>query len=50
MTTTITFTDLGNGTTEVVTRQTNVPPAYLDPAARAGFETSIRRFEEHVAD
>jgi hypothetical protein len=44
MVTTISFTDLGNGQTEVVTHQTNVPSHY----ARAGFETSLRRFEEYV--
>ena len=49
MTTTITFTDLGDGNTEVVTHQGNVPPSYLDPAARSGFETSLRRFGEYVA-
>jgi uncharacterized protein YndB with AHSA1/START domain len=49
MTTTITFTDLGDDTTEVVTHQTNVPPGFLNPAARAGFETSLRRFDEYVA-
>ncbi len=32
MTTTITFTDLGGGRTEVVTHQTNLPEAYLQPA------------------
>lgn len=50
MTTTITFTDVGDGRTEVITHQTNVPASYLDPAVRAGFETSLRRFEEYVAD
>jgi len=45
MVTTISFTDLGDGQTEVVTHQTNVPSQY----ARAGFETSLRRFEEYVA-
>jgi uncharacterized protein YndB with AHSA1/START domain len=49
MTTTITFTDLGGGQTEVVTHQTNVPQAYSGPEARRGFETSLRRFEEYVA-
>jgi uncharacterized protein YndB with AHSA1/START domain len=49
MTTTITFTDLGGGRTEVVTHQTNVPQAYSSPAARRGFETSLHRFEEYVA-
>jgi uncharacterized protein YndB with AHSA1/START domain len=49
MTTTITFTDLGGGQTEVVTHQTNVPQAYSSPEARKGFETSLRRFDEYVA-
>ena len=50
MTTTITFTDLGDEQTEVVTHQTNVPPAMADPDARRGFETSLRRFADYVAD
>jgi uncharacterized protein YndB with AHSA1/START domain len=49
MTTTITLTNLGDGRTEVVTHQTNVPARYLDPAARTGFETSLRRFGDYVA-
>jgi uncharacterized protein YndB with AHSA1/START domain len=49
MTTTITFTELGAGRTEVVTHQTNVPQLYASPEARKGFETSLRRFEEYVA-
>jgi len=49
MTTTITFTDLGDGHTEVTTHQTNVPAAVADPRARKGFETSLRRFDEYVA-
>ena len=48
MVTTITFTDLGDGRTEVVTHQTNVPAAFESPAARRGFETSLRRFDEYV--
>jgi uncharacterized protein YndB with AHSA1/START domain len=48
MVTTITFTDLGDGRTEVVTHQTNVPDAYAGPEARKGFETSLRRFGEYV--
>jgi uncharacterized protein YndB with AHSA1/START domain len=48
MTTTITFTDLGEGRTEVITHQTNVPQAYSSPEARRGFETSLRRFDEYV--
>jgi uncharacterized protein YndB with AHSA1/START domain len=49
MVTTITFTDLGDGQTEVVTHQTNVPSLQANPQARAGFETSLRRFDEYVA-
>jgi uncharacterized protein YndB with AHSA1/START domain len=49
MTTTITFTELGDGATEVVTHQTNVPAAYASPQARSGFETSLGRFDTYVA-
>ncbi len=49
MTTTITFTDLGDGRTEVVTHQANVPAAYTGPQARQGFESSLRRFDDYVA-
>ena len=49
MTTTITLTDLGDGQTEVVTHQTNVPPLWADPNARQGFETSLRRFADYVS-
>ncbi|MGO8960402.1 MAG: SRPBCC family protein [Streptosporangiaceae bacterium] len=49
MTTTITFTELPGGRTEVITHQTNVPPGFAGPQARAGFETSLRRFDEYVA-
>lgn len=48
MTTTITLTDLGNGQTEVVTHQTNVPSPMAGPDARRGFETSLRRFADYV--
>lgn len=48
MTTTVTFTDLGDGRTEVVTHQTNVPAAMADPDARRGFETSLRRFADYA--
>ncbi|HXW47655.1 MAG TPA: SRPBCC domain-containing protein [Streptosporangiaceae bacterium] len=49
MVTTITFTDLGDGLTEVVTHQASVPDAFGSPEARSGFETSLRRFDEYVA-
>jgi uncharacterized protein YndB with AHSA1/START domain len=49
MRTTITFVDLGDGRTEVVTHQTNVPAAYLSAEAQAGFRTSLDRFDAYVA-
>ncbi|MEV4755829.1 SRPBCC domain-containing protein [Micromonospora sp. NPDC049559] len=49
MRTTVTFVDLGDGRTEVVTHQTNVPEAYLSAAARAGFETGLDRFDAYLA-
>jgi uncharacterized protein YndB with AHSA1/START domain len=49
MTTTITFTELGDGRTEVTTHQTNVPTTLADARAHEGFETSLRRFDEYVA-
>ncbi|MEV4832953.1 SRPBCC domain-containing protein [Nonomuraea sp. NPDC049486] len=49
MKTTITFRDLGDGRTEVVTHQTNVPAAYLSAEARAGFATSLDRFDAYLA-
>jgi uncharacterized protein YndB with AHSA1/START domain len=49
MTTTITFTDLGDGTTEVVTHQANVPEMYMSPEARKGFQTSLDRCEAYLA-
>ncbi len=50
MTTTITFTRLDEQHTEVVTRQTNVPPQMAVPQARAGFETSLDRFAAYAAE
>jgi uncharacterized protein YndB with AHSA1/START domain len=49
MITTITFTELGDGRTEVVTHQTNVPAMYATPEARSGFATSLSRFDEYIA-
>jgi uncharacterized protein YndB with AHSA1/START domain len=48
MTTTITFNELGDGQTEVVTHQTNVPAMFASPEARKGFETSLRRFDDYL--
>lgn len=49
MVTTITFIDLGDGTTEVVTHQTNVPAHYRTAEAQAGFATSLDRFDAYIA-
>jgi uncharacterized protein YndB with AHSA1/START domain len=43
-----TFTDLGDGRTEVVIEQSNVPQAYRTPEAQAGFLTSLDRLETHL--
>ncbi|HEV2451695.1 MAG TPA: SRPBCC domain-containing protein [Streptosporangiaceae bacterium] len=48
MTTTSTFTDLGDGRTEIRIRQENVPEAARGPEARAGFRTSLDRFAAYV--
>jgi uncharacterized protein YndB with AHSA1/START domain len=44
-----TFTDLGDGRTEVVIHQTNVPEQFLTPETQAGFNSSLDRFAEHLA-
>ncbi len=49
MTTSITFTDLGDGRTEVVTHQTNVPEMYRTPEAQAGMQSSFDRFAAYLA-
>jgi uncharacterized protein YndB with AHSA1/START domain len=49
MRTTVTFVDLNDGRTEVVTHQTNVPEAYRSAEAQAGFATSLDRFDVYVA-
>jgi uncharacterized protein YndB with AHSA1/START domain len=49
MRTTITFVDLQDGRTEVVTHQTNVPAAYRTAEARAGFLTSLDRLDVYLA-
>jgi uncharacterized protein YndB with AHSA1/START domain len=48
MRTEITFSPTDDGRTEVVTHQTNVPAAFLNAQARAGFETSLDRFEAYL--
>jgi uncharacterized protein YndB with AHSA1/START domain len=49
MVSSLTFTDLGNGTTEVVAHQTNVPEMYRSAEAQAGMQTSFDRFAAYLA-
>ena len=49
MTVTVTFTDLGDDRTQVDIAQVDVPAQLLDPAAQAGFLTSLDRFAAHLA-
>ena len=49
MTTTSTFVDLGDGRTEVVVHQTNVPEMYRSPEARAGMQSSFDKFAAYVS-
>ncbi len=48
MTTSLTFTDLGNGSTQVVAHQTNVPEMYRSPESQAGMQTSFDRFAAYL--
>jgi uncharacterized protein YndB with AHSA1/START domain len=48
MMTSITFTDLGDGTTEVVTHQTNVPEMFRSEQAQAGMRTSFDKFDAYL--
>ncbi len=48
MLTTITFTDLGDGTTETFTHQTNVPEMYQSPEAQAGLATSFTKCDAYL--
>ena len=47
--TTVTFNDLGDGTTEVVTHQTNLPEMYMSPEAQSGLKSSFDRFAAYLA-
>jgi uncharacterized protein YndB with AHSA1/START domain len=48
VTTTSTFSNLGEARTEVQIRQTNVPVAFRGPAVQAGFRSSLDRFADYL--
>jgi uncharacterized protein YndB with AHSA1/START domain len=48
MMTSITFNDLGDGTTEVVSHQTNVPEMFRSEQAQAGMQTSFDKFAAYL--
>lgn len=48
MTTSITFTDLGDGRTAAFTRQTNVLEMYRSADAQASMQSSFDRFAAYV--
>ncbi|MFC3736237.1 SRPBCC family protein [Paractinoplanes deccanensis] len=45
----VTFADLGDGTTEVVTTQRGLPPHMRTPEARAGWGTALDRAAAYIA-
>ncbi len=49
MTTESTYTDLGDGRTQVVIHQTNMPAMYRTEEAQAGFNSSLDRFAAYLA-
>ena len=49
MVTSITFTDLGDGRTETVAHQTNVPEMFRSAEARAGMESSFDKMAAYLA-
>jgi uncharacterized protein YndB with AHSA1/START domain len=49
MVTTVTFVELGDGSTEVTTHQARVPAPFLSPEAQKGFASSLDRCDAYVA-
>jgi uncharacterized protein YndB with AHSA1/START domain len=45
----VTFIDLGDGTTEVITTQRGLPPQMRTPQARAGWGTALDRCAAYIA-
>jgi uncharacterized protein YndB with AHSA1/START domain len=50
ITSSLTFNDLGDGTTEVVVHQTNLPELYRTPEAQAGLQSAFDRFAAYVKE
>jgi uncharacterized protein YndB with AHSA1/START domain len=48
MTTSVTFRDLGNGKTEVVAHQTNIPEMFRTAESQAGMQSSFDRFAAYL--
>ncbi len=48
LTTSVTFTDLGNGKTEVVVHQTNIPEMFRTAESQAGMQSSFDRFATYL--
>jgi len=48
MTTSVTFKDLGDGRTEVLSHQTNVPEFFRSEQAQAGMQSSFDKFARYV--
>ncbi len=49
MTTSITFTDLGDGRCQTVTTQRNVPEMFRSPESQAGMQSSFTRLDDYLA-
>jgi uncharacterized protein YndB with AHSA1/START domain len=49
MTTSIVFTDLGDGRCETTTHQTNVPEMFRTPEAQAGMQSSFDKMDTYLA-
>jgi uncharacterized protein YndB with AHSA1/START domain len=49
ITSTSTFTDLGDGRTEVHIHQSDLPDQFASPEAREGFNSSLDRFAAYLA-
>jgi uncharacterized protein YndB with AHSA1/START domain len=48
MLTSVTFVDLGDGTTETITHQTNIPAMFLTAEVQEGLQSSFVRLDEYL--